>query len=140
MDLIDEQIILPFLPFDLACDQMDVRNERFTPGRSQDEEPFRHLPMLSATASRSDDGFINVSLANVDLKQKQTVTISLDGTKAESVTGTILTSTNIADHNTFDRPQTVKEAPFDGAKIDKKDKTKLTVTLPAKSIVTLIIK
>jgi alpha-N-arabinofuranosidase len=129
-----------FLPFDLKCDQMDVRNERFTPGRSQDEEPFRHLPMLSATASRNADGFIHVSLANVDLKQKQTVTISLDGTKAESVTGTILTSTNIADHNTFDRPQTAHEAPFTDAKIDKKDKTKLVVTLPAKSIVTLKVK
>ncbi len=129
-----------FLPFELTCDQMDVRNERFNPGRNNDEEPYRHLPMLSATASRSNDGLIHISLANVDLEQKQTVTISLDDVKAASVSGVILTSDKIADHNTFASPSKVKDAPFKGARIDKKDKSQITVTLPAKSIVTLEVK
>ena len=129
-----------FLPFELTCDDMQVPNERFQPGRSSAEEPTRTLPMLSATSSRDASGLIHISLANVDLKQTQTVTINLDGVKAESVSGTILTSKNIADHNTFDKPSTVVPTAFAGTKIDKKDKSKLTVTLPAKSIVTLEVK
>lgn len=126
-----------FLPFDLTCDDIEVPNERFNPGRSGFEQPTRTLPLLSATSSRDANGLIHISLANVDLKQTQTVNIQLDGTKAESVSGTILTSKNIADHNTFDKPETVATDNFMGARIDKKDKTKLVVTLPAKSIVTL---
>lgn len=128
-----------FLPFDIRCDDMQVPNERFRGGRS-DEEPTRTLPMLSATASRDAKGLIHVSLANVYLSQEQTVTINLDDTQVKNVSGTILTSKNIADHNTFKKPNTVKTENFKGVKADKKDPSVLTVTLPAKSIVTLEIK
>lgn len=128
-----------FIPFDLTCDEMQVANERYRPGRD-DEQPTRTLPMLSATASRDKEGLIHISLANVDLKQKQTVTVQLDDVKAASVSGTILTSPDIADHNTFDKPDKVYTTSFDGARINKKDASQLTVTLPAKSIVTLEVK
>ncbi|MDO4950315.1 MAG: alpha-L-arabinofuranosidase C-terminal domain-containing protein, partial [Bacteroidales bacterium] len=128
-----------FLPFEIQCDDMQVPNERFRGGRS-DEEPTRTLPMLSATASRDAKGLIHVSLANVDLTQEQTVTIHLDDTQVKNVSGTILTSKNIADHNTFKKPNTVKTENFKGAKLDKNNPSALTVTLPAKSIVTLEVK
>jgi alpha-N-arabinofuranosidase len=64
------------------------------------------------------------------------VTINLAGIKGKKVTGEILTSKHIGDHNSFDRPDVVKTAEFKGAKITKEG---LTVTLPAMSIVTLAI-
>lgn len=127
-----------YLPSDIQCDTMEVENERYRPGRSE-EEPTRTVPMLSATASRDAAGLIHVSLANVDLKQKQTVTLHLDDTKVCSVSGSILTSKDIADHNTFEKTDMVKTEAFTDVKIDKKDSSTVSITLPSKSIVTLEI-
>lgn len=124
------------IPIDMTCDEMQVKNERFLPGRS-DEEPTRSLPLLSATASRDSQGTIRLSLVNVDLKQSQKVTINLARVKGKRVTGKILTSESITDHNTFTNPEVVKSTEFKGVKVTKKG---LKVTLPAMSIVTLEVK
>ncbi len=50
------------------------------------------------------------------------------------MTGRVLTSASVSDYNTFDQPNNVKLAAFTGA---KKRGDKLTVTLPAKSVVVL---
>jgi alpha-N-arabinofuranosidase len=97
----------------------------------------RAIPVISATASKDKAGLVHLSLANVDLDEVQTVTINLDGLKVTQVTGQILTSKNITDHNTFDNPDVVKLADFKDAKIRKGI---LTVKMPAKAIVTLEVK
>ena len=71
--------------------------------------------MVSATASKDRNGVIHISLSNVDLNNEQQITIELPGLKAKAVTGEILTSKNIADHNTFDHPDTVNVTAFKGA-------------------------
>lgn len=109
------------LPLDLLCDQRSVRD-----GRT--------VPMVSASASRDADGKIHVSLANVDLSQAQQVTLSLDDYRVKSVSGEILTAADIKACNTFEHPDAVKSAPFNGAKVRD---GRLSVTLPAKSIVML---
>jgi len=53
------------------------------------------------------------------------------------VSGRILTSANVSDHNTFDKPNTLKTAAFAGA---KKRGDKLAVALPPKSVVVLELK
>lgn len=78
-----------------------------------------------------------VSLSNVDLKEKNEVTIDLGNIQAKSVSGEILTCKNIADMNTFEQPDVVKTETFKGAKLSK---GKLVVKLPAMSIVTLAVK
>ena len=93
--------------------------------------------MLSATASKNSEGAIHISLANVDLKQQHEVTINLADVKGKKVTGEILTSKNIGDHNSFENPDVVKTAEFKGAKMTKDG---LKVTLPAMSIVTLQVR
>ena len=113
-----------FLPMDLMCDRTDVENNRT-------------VPMLSATAARSKDGIIHISLANTDLKDAETVSVSLKGLKVSSVSGRILTSAAINDHNTFDHPDVVKPVEFKGAKMEK---GLLKVNLPSKSIVVLDVK
>jgi alpha-N-arabinofuranosidase len=56
--------------------------------------------------------------------------------KAGKVTGRILTADKLDAHNTFDAPDAVKPADFADAKIEN---DKLTVTLPAHSVVMLTL-
>ena len=110
-----------YLPLDIQTATKEVRDHRT-------------IPMLSATASRDKEGKIHISMSNVDLQNAQEVTISLQGANVKKVSGEILTSAKISDHNTFDSPDKVKPAVFNGASISG---NVLTVKIPAKSIITL---
>jgi alpha-N-arabinofuranosidase len=65
------------------------------------------------------------------------VTINLGALKAKTVTGRILASSKISDHNTFAKPDAVKPAVFSGASL--KGGT-LAVKLPPFSVVVLELK
>ncbi len=91
------------------------------------------IPAVSASASKKD-GKIHVSFSNCDPNRAITVTCKLAGVSSTSVTGRVLTAPAIDSHNTFDKPDTVKPATFDEAKIAGDT---LTVTLPSKSVVML---
>lgn len=95
------------------------------------------LPVVSATASRAADGTVHISLANVDLAQKQKISINLNSLKVKNVAGTILTAQSAASYNSFEQPNAVHTTAFKDAKI--KGNT-LEVTLPALAIVTLELK
>ncbi len=116
-----------FVPSELTADEISCDDGKVK------------VKSLFATSSKDENGLIHVSLANVDLAQKQTLTLNLDGVEAAEVTGTILAADDIHAHNTFENPDQVKAVEFKDAKIEKKDKSKLTVVLPEKSIVTLEI-
>jgi len=62
------------------------------------------------------------------------VTINMNGVNASSVTGRVLTASAINSHNTFDAPEVVRPAAFNGATVQG---GQLSVTLPAKSVVVL---
>ncbi|MCD8166112.1 MAG: alpha-N-arabinofuranosidase [Bacteroides sp.] len=109
------------LPLQLICDV----------GKARDG---REVPMVSASASKAENGKIHITLANVDLKNNQQVNLSLDNVKVKSVNGRILTTKNITDHNTFENPDVVKPVAFSGAKVNKGS---LDINLPACSIVVL---
>ncbi len=110
------------LPIDVSCDWKEVDGRR--------------VPLLSATVSRNAAGVVHVSVSNVDADNAQTVTINLPGVKAGSVTGEILTSAALTDHNTFETPNKVAPAPFKGATIRN---GVLKIDLPSASIVTLTL-
>ncbi|WP_084708744.1 alpha-N-arabinofuranosidase [Hymenobacter norwichensis] len=95
------------------------------------------IPALNASASKDKNGAVHISLVNLDPKKALTLETALPGVQWKAVTGRVLTSANVSDHNTFDKPNTVQLADFKGAK--KKGQT-LAVTLPAKSIVVLELK
>lgn len=113
-----------YLPLELQCSQMQVRDNRT-------------LPLVSATASRNQSGVIHVSLTNVSLDKSQDVTLNFDQLKAKKVTGRILTADKISAYNTYDNGNLVAPAVFNGAKLKK---GALMVKLPAKSIVVLELK
>lgn len=121
------------LPLEINCDILSVRSDFYAK-----KEGERKLPLVSATASRDANGQIHISLSNVSLTDSQEIELSLGSeVKIKEVSGTILTSKKIEDHNTFEKPSVVKPADFKGAKVSK---DKIKVTLPAKSIVTLAVK
>ena len=110
-----------YLPVDIQCDTMQVRDNRT-------------LPLVSATASKDKNGKIHLSISNIDTENARELTIRLNGAQTKGVTGEILTAAHINDYNSFDKPETGVPRPFKDARIRK---GVLTLTMPAKSIVTL---
>jgi alpha-L-arabinofuranosidase len=95
------------------------------------------IPMVSASATRAADGSaVHLSLANTSPGQAVTLSVTLAGLAARSVTGRLLTAPAMNAHNTFGAPSAVQPARFDGASL--KGGT-LEVKLPAKSVVVLAL-
>ena len=94
----------------------------------------KNVPLLSASAARAKDGSIVLALANTSLSDAQTVDLQVEGYKAKTVSGRILTSNDAKDYNSFDHPSVVSPKTFSDAKLKK---GRLTVKLPAKAIVVL---
>jgi alpha-L-arabinofuranosidase len=105
---------------------------------SQDYE-FRgqKLAGLSVSASRDAAGAVHVSVCNLNPNQPAKIVIEMRGIKPQSVSGRILTSPAMNAHNTFENPDEVKPAPFQGCELNN---GAVTATLPAKSVVVLEIK
>lgn len=122
------------LPLSLSCDTMNVRLDY---NRPYGDDNRTTLPLFNASAAQKADGTIILSLVNVSLDKAQDIAINLEGCKAKTVGGEILTSRNITDYNDFAHPNTVAPAPFKGAKLKG---GALTARIPAKSIVVLELK
>ena len=108
------------LPLDLQCDTYSLGPDA--------------VPALSATASRDAAGKLHLSLANLDPRKPAEVACVVRAGKFSSVSGRILTAKNMHAHNTFDQPDAVRPAPFDGARLSGEN---LSIALPPKSIVVL---
>jgi len=94
----------------------------------------RKLKTLSGSASKDKNGLVHISLVNIDAHNDQEVNIELEGLSATSVTGRILHSGQLQDHNSFDNPQKVKPSLFTNAKLNGNS---LSVKLPPVSVVVL---
>ncbi|MEZ4699091.1 MAG: alpha-L-arabinofuranosidase C-terminal domain-containing protein [Rhodothermales bacterium] len=75
------------------------------------------LPALSASASKQTDGSILITIANIDPHQARDVAIDVRGLDVRSVSGRILNGAAMDAHNTFERPNEVAPASFDGARL-----------------------
>ena len=92
------------------------------------------MPAVSASAVRGKDGVVRVALANLDPNRANRVTAKLAGMSVSTVSGQVLTASEITARNDFDAPTRVAPQPFTGARIDG---GALSVTLPPKSVVML---
>ncbi|NLM40468.1 MAG: alpha-N-arabinofuranosidase [Firmicutes bacterium] len=92
------------------------------------------IPAVSASASKNADGEVYISLCNLDPNNDHEFTCELRGISVEKLSGEILTSSKITDHNDFDKPDVVKPEAFDRASITDGI---LQVSLPAKSVVVI---
>jgi alpha-N-arabinofuranosidase len=97
----------------------------------------KSMPAVNASASVDPDGNIHISIVNVDLHNDADLTIDVRGSQVSDVTGRIITSGKINDHNTFDNPGVITPGTFDGASIKK---GVITARIPARSVVVLEVK
>ncbi|TKC10473.1 alpha-N-arabinofuranosidase [Pedobacter polaris] len=97
----------------------------------------KKIPALNVSASQDETGAIHISLVNLDPNKKITLNTVLEGLNWKNVTGQILTSAKITDVNSFDNPNKIHIVKFNGA---KKSGNKLSVELPAQSVVVLELK
>ena len=125
-----------YLPTDITTQEMKVRRNWKKAVDEQDKDSYRTLPLVSASAAKTAEGIV-VSLTNVSIDKEKEITVNLEGYKAKSVSGQILTAKSVADYNDFENPNRVAPTVFKDAKL-KKDA--LTVKMPARSIVVLSIK
>lgn len=95
------------------------------------------LKAVSVSASRDKNGLTHISLVNIDASKAQDITINIEGANYQSVSGRILTSDKLQNYNSFDNPEKIKPAAFNGARLG--DNT-LTLTLPPFSVVVLELK
>ena len=126
-----------YLPIDIESEVIAVSKEYFKEKEGAKDAGYRPCPLLSASAAKTKDGSIVVSLTNVSLDQDKTVDIQLNGVDAKTVSGRILTSKNVADFNDFQHPNVVVPKEFKDAKLNK---GVLTVKVPAKSLIVLTLK
>ncbi len=72
----------------------------------------KSLPAISVSASRSKDGKVHISLANIDAKKTNSVKIDLSALSLKTITAEILKSDKLQDHNTFENPEKILPAEF----------------------------
>jgi alpha-N-arabinofuranosidase len=95
------------------------------------------LPALSVAASKDKNGLVHVSLVNIDPVKNAAISLDLDGTAFKQVTGRVLASAHLQDYNSFENPNKISPAVFNGAGL--KGNT-LQVNLPPASVVMLELK
>ena len=95
------------------------------------------LPAVSVSASKDKEGVTHISLVNIDAAKPQTISMDLRGAVYNSVSGRILTAARLQDHNSFDAPEKIRPAVFNGAKLNG---SRLELTLPPFSVLVLTLK
>ena len=96
----------------------------------------KKLPAVSASASKDKKGIIHISLTNIDAAKEQKITIDLGDINTKNISGRILSSPKIQDHNTFEKPDTITPKAFNNVKINGSE---MEVTLPPFSVVVLAL-
>lgn len=97
----------------------------------------KEYPQVNGSASRQTDGTINITLTNADKDNQTVVEFDLRGTLLNKVTGEVMTSVKMNDHNTFEQPKKVKPVEFTDF---EQQGNKLKITLPPMSVVALAVK
>ncbi len=95
------------------------------------------IPAVSVSASLDAMGKMHISLTNIDDQNSQPVKMAINGFKMKNVTGEILTSDQVQDHNTFENPTKVEPRDFSDIKVRNGN---LEVNLPPVSVLVLELK
>jgi len=90
------------------------------------------IPAINASAAKGSDGKTYIGAANMDPEDQVVFTVDLGDLKAKSVEGQVLTADKMDAGNPIGGQAVVVPVAFRGAKLMN---GKLTITLPAKSVV-----
>lgn len=96
----------------------------------------KKIQAVSASASKDKNGIVHISLVNMDARKAQDITVNLGSIAAKSVSGRILQSGQLQDHNSFEKADKVKPVAFQKASLKG---NQLSVSLPPFSVVVLTL-
>ncbi|MCU0363968.1 MAG: hypothetical protein MUE32_11485 [Bacteroidales bacterium] len=94
----------------------------------------RRIPSVSASASVDKEGKVHISIANLNPNKPLTLSAPIVGEAFKKISGEVLTAAEMNAYNSFEAPEAVKPASFNG--FSYKDGL-LTVNMPAKSVVVI---
>ena len=97
----------------------------------------KKIKAVSASASKDKTGTVHISLVNKDAHKEQEVNIDMGAVNASNISGRILQSTNLQDHNTFEKPGKITPVAFNNASLSGSN---LIVKMPPFSVVALSLK
>lgn len=92
------------------------------------------LPALSVSASIDNNNATHISLVNIDSKKGYSVEVDVREFKLKKITGKILKSSMLQDHNTFDNPNKIQPTDFKDFKVKN---GVVQIQLPPFSVVVL---
>lgn len=95
------------------------------------------LDAVNASASRDKNGDTHISLVNIHATEPQTVKINFGKRTYKNISGRILQSAAIQDHNSFEKPGLIAPELFTGARLEAGE---LVLTIPAFSVIVLELK
>jgi alpha-N-arabinofuranosidase len=119
-----------YLPFH---DSTSLPAELVTPGYKHGDVT---IPAVSVSAARTTDGKLALALVNTNPGVPARVSVKVTGGSATKATGRVLTTAAMNAHNTFDKPNNVQPATFNGARRKGDD---WVLELPAKSVVVVTL-
>lgn len=97
------------------------------------------LPEFTVSASKDGEDNIHISLCHINPNQPSEVSLELRGLQGEvEIVGTVLTSSDMQDHNTFTDSEKVKPEAFTNFSL--RNQHQVDVVLPPMSVVMLTIK
>ncbi len=112
------------LPVDVNCMKYELNHSQ--------------VEQLSVSSSRDKNGVIHISIVNVDPTKTVDLSCVVNGVKVSKVVeSSVITASTLNTYNSFDNPGVIKKESFKDAKLKGGE---LTVTLPAKSIVTISLR
>jgi alpha-N-arabinofuranosidase len=106
---------------------LDLQSERY-------EYADYSVPAVSASASVDANGKLSLTLSNANPHKDISVRGFVRGMKVKAVQGRVLQAGAMNAHNTFQKPNAVKPAPFTGATISGEE---LEIQVPKMSVVVL---
>lgn len=94
------------------------------------------LPALSCSASVNDGGIMHISIANIDVEKTNQVKLKIRGSELGTISGMVLRSEKIQDHNDFNDPEKIAPEIFENYKLNGNE---LLVSTPPFSVIVLKI-
>jgi alpha-N-arabinofuranosidase len=90
------------------------------------------VPALNASASRDREGNLHLSIVNLDPNRAAEITAKVIGPSVSKISGELLTASTMNAMNTFDNPNALRPAPFNGYRIQD---AQVILSIPPKSVV-----
>jgi alpha-N-arabinofuranosidase len=95
-----------------------------------------NVPALSSSASLKDD-LVSITISNSNPEKDLKIELNLTGKEFKTAEGQIITSESFSDYNDFGQEEKVTLSKFE---VPKPKKGKLTVTIPAHSVILIQVK